>query len=197
LEVSVGIKSRKKAIYFDSEMQKESPQAVTSINLNEGYSDESDEDGDLEKLKTTLQKEYILFIIKNLDGKYEYLMIQLFRLERPLKPEDEHLVPKDEQIYNEFIGGLLHTFQHFQINGKPISALNKTQKGDTEFYSNEFFSCIFEAFIINRHLFKEEINKQGKKSYNVTFDFLKRKWKCTFHKNEEVDTWYLTTLYSV
>lgn len=125
---------------------------------------------------THLKREYLLFITKDRNDTYFKLIIPLFRAESD----------------GEYIGGLLHLLQHLQVNGNPISAKNKTQKGDTEFYSDLLFTNIIEAF------FKiVEQNKNIQDSGTVNFDFINSqsvRLKGGFFYNSVVDVWFINSI---
>lgn len=125
---------------------------------------------------TCLKREYVLFITKDNNCNYFKLIIPLFRAEKD----------------GEYIGGLLHLLQHLQINGSPISAQNKTQKGDTEFYSDLLFKNIIEAFF-----FVVEKDRNLTTSKSVNFDFHNAenvRIKGGFFYNFKADVWFINSI---
>jgi hypothetical protein len=94
-----------------------------------------------EYVQRMLQRHYQLIIYKNENGTYTKIMIPLYRLTNEVKGY-KHLAG-DERI--EFSGGILHFLQHFDIDGKPLSAVKKEQDGITEFNENNLIEDIIDG----------------------------------------------------
>lgn len=130
-----------------------------------------------------LRKNFIFFLIPTCCERYEKLIIPLYRMTKP------------EGKLTDFISGLLHLFKHLQISQKPIAAINRTQKGDTEFYSDVFFMEIFEAFY---YLKSEILLKKNESKYSFEFKTsLGKMKKVDFFHNLNADVWFVNSIRSI
>ncbi len=125
-----------------------------------------------------LKREYVLFIYKNTDNSFLRLIIPLFRTEKE----------------GEYVGGLLHLLQHLQINKKPISAKDKTQKGSTEFYSDILFKNVFDAFF---HVIEKKQISDFKKPENFEFNSEGVNLRGGFYYNLDAKCWFINSIMQI
>jgi hypothetical protein len=103
----------------------------------------SNDDEFFEHINNRFKKNYQLIIYSNEDYSYRAIMIPLYRKIDRLHDGDFLNLKGDERF--DFTGGILHYLRHLQLNGKPISSLNKTLDGDFEYDKGKLFGEIIDG----------------------------------------------------